>query len=111
MTLDDPERGDLNHIGKPLKLSATPGSIRHRDPALSQYSREILARHGYSAAEIKGWWRGRRRQRFSCGEFPGSFEMDIPLEPDLATKANTAALSDPSWRIGILNQTEILNQT
>ena len=105
VTLDDPERGDLNHIGNPLKLSATPGSIRHRDPALSQYSREILARHGYSAAEIKGWWRGRRWQRFSCGEFPGSFEMDTSSGIQLAREADSSARSHPSRGNRILNQT------
>ena len=54
VTLDDPELGELNHIGIPVKLSATPGSIRTRGPALGQHSREILAEHGYSAAEIEG---------------------------------------------------------
>ena len=52
VTLDDPELGELNHIGIPVKLSATPGSIRTRGPALGQHSREILAEHGYSEAEI-----------------------------------------------------------
>ena len=52
VTLDDPDLGELNHIGIPVKLSETPGSIRHRGPALGQHSREILAEHGYSVAEI-----------------------------------------------------------
>ena len=59
VTLDDPELGQLNHIGVPVKLSATPGSIRHRGPALGQHSREILAEHGYSAAEIDGLIEGK----------------------------------------------------
>ena len=52
VTLDDPDLGELNHIGIPVKLSETPGSIRHRGPALGQHSREILVEHGYSTAEI-----------------------------------------------------------
>ena len=52
VTLDDPELGQLNHIGVPVKLSETPGSIRHRGPALGQHSREILAEHGYTEEEV-----------------------------------------------------------
>ena len=59
VTLDDPELGEINHIGVPVKLSATPGSIRHRGPALGQHSREILAEHGCSAAEIEGLIEGK----------------------------------------------------
>ena len=50
--LDDPELGRLRHIGVPVKLSATPGSIRHRAPALGEHSEEILAAEGYTTAEI-----------------------------------------------------------
>jgi formyl-CoA transferase len=59
VTLDDEELGELNHIGIPVKLSATPGSIRTRGPALGQHSREILAEHGYSEAEISALVEGK----------------------------------------------------
>ena len=51
--LDDPELGELNHIGIPVKLSETPGSIRHRGPALGQHTREILSEHGYTDEEVE----------------------------------------------------------
>ena len=53
VTLDDEELGTLQNIGVPVKLSATPGSIRQRGPALGQHSREILREHGYTEAEVE----------------------------------------------------------
>ena len=50
--LADPELGTLHHIGIPVKLSATPGSIRHRAPALGEHSEEVLRAVGYSEAEV-----------------------------------------------------------
>ena len=52
--LDDPELGLLRHIGIPVKLSATPGNIRHRAPALGEHSREILLEAGFPKAEVEG---------------------------------------------------------
>ena len=52
VTLQDDELGDLQNIGVPVKLSATPGQIRHRGPALGEHSREVLREHGYTAAEV-----------------------------------------------------------
>ena len=40
--LEDPELGTLHNIGIPVKLSKTPGRIRHRAPALGEHSMEIL---------------------------------------------------------------------
>ena len=52
VTLHDPELGELRNIGIPVKLSATPGSIRHRAPALGEHTRRILQEHGYADAEV-----------------------------------------------------------
>ncbi len=53
VTLPDDELGDLQNIGVPVKLSATPGRIRHRGPALGQHTREVLLEHGYATAEVE----------------------------------------------------------
>jgi formyl-CoA transferase len=51
--LDDPDLGRLRHIGIPVKLSATPGRIRRRAPALGEHSREVLAAAGFGDGEIE----------------------------------------------------------
>jgi crotonobetainyl-CoA:carnitine CoA-transferase CaiB-like acyl-CoA transferase len=51
--LDDPMLGRLRNIGIPVKLSATPGRIRHRAPALGEHSREVLMEAGFSEEEIE----------------------------------------------------------
>ena len=50
----DPELGTIHNIGVPVKLSATPGSIRRRAPALGEHSAEILMEHGFSQVEVEG---------------------------------------------------------
>jgi len=52
--LEDQELGTLHNIGIPVKLSATPGSIRHRAPALGEHTREVLREAGFSTDEITG---------------------------------------------------------
>ena len=52
VTLADDEMGELQNIGIPVKLSATPGSIRHRGPGLGEHTRELLLEHGYTEAEV-----------------------------------------------------------
>ncbi len=52
VTLTDDEMGELQNIGVPVKLSATPGSIRHRAPGLGEHTRAILLEHGYTTAEV-----------------------------------------------------------
>jgi crotonobetainyl-CoA:carnitine CoA-transferase CaiB-like acyl-CoA transferase len=51
--LQDPELGLLHNIGIPLKLSATPGRICRRAPALGKHSRDILIAAGFSDAEVE----------------------------------------------------------
>ena len=50
--IDDDELGKIKNIGVPVKLSATPGRIRHRGPALGEHSREVLLEHGYTEGEV-----------------------------------------------------------
>ena len=49
---EDPELGTIHNIGVPVKLSATPGSIRRRGPALGEHSGEILLEHGFTQGEV-----------------------------------------------------------
>lgn len=44
--------GTYRHIESPIKLSATPASLRHRAPLVGEQTDEILAELGYSLAEI-----------------------------------------------------------
>ena len=48
----DPELGTIRNIGVPVKLSATPGSIRRRAPALGQHSIEVLLENGFAREEV-----------------------------------------------------------
>jgi crotonobetainyl-CoA:carnitine CoA-transferase CaiB-like acyl-CoA transferase len=41
-------------IETPFRMSATPGTIRHRAPQLGEHTAEILAGLGYSAADVTG---------------------------------------------------------
>ena len=50
--LEDPELGTLHNIGIPVKLSATPGSIRRRAPALGEHTSEVLRESGFSQEEV-----------------------------------------------------------
>ena len=50
--LEDPELGTLHNIGIPVKLSATPGRIRHRAPGLGEHSRQILLDAGLHEDEV-----------------------------------------------------------
>jgi formyl-CoA transferase len=39
-------------LGTPIKLSRTPGGTRHPPPRFAEHTQEVLARHGFSEAEI-----------------------------------------------------------
>ena len=49
---EDPVLGTIHNIGVPVKLSATPGSIRRRAPALGEHSAEILLERGFTQHEV-----------------------------------------------------------
>lgn len=53
LTVDDPEVGCYKQIGFPMKLSKTPGSIRHRAPKLGEHTEDLLRECGYSKQEIE----------------------------------------------------------
>jgi formyl-CoA transferase len=40
-------------LGTPIKLSRTPGGTRAVPPRFGQHGAAVLARHGYSEAEIE----------------------------------------------------------
>ena len=50
--MEDPELGTIHNIGVPVKLSATPGKIRRRAPALGEHSVEVLLQHGFTQEEV-----------------------------------------------------------
>lgn len=50
--LRHPMLGPASTVGIPLKLEATPGSVRLAAPLIGEHSAEVLAELGYSPAEI-----------------------------------------------------------
>ena len=53
-TLMHPTIGATRVIGAPIKLSATPASLRTAPPVLGQHTDTVLGELGYSAADITG---------------------------------------------------------
>ena len=51
-TLDHPVVGRYRTMTKPVRFSETPGPAPTASPTFGQHSDEVLAAHGYSAAEI-----------------------------------------------------------
>ena len=50
---DHPQGGKIRLVGSPMKLSATPVSVRRAPPLLGQHTREILEQAGLSAEQIE----------------------------------------------------------
>jgi formyl-CoA transferase len=53
VTMDHPVEGTMKGLGIPIKLSATPGSIRYPPPLLGQHTDELLEEAGFSAEESR----------------------------------------------------------
>ena len=47
------KRGNFKALGTPIKLSRTPGGLRHTPPRFAQDSEQILAEHGFDSAAIQ----------------------------------------------------------
>ena len=47
-----PEVGPFRLVGPPVKLSATPVTLRHAPPTVGEHNRSVLAAHGLSSEEI-----------------------------------------------------------
>ncbi len=54
LSLDHPQRGTVQQIGIPFKLSDTPGTVRSFAPLPGQHTVELLESVGYGRAEIEG---------------------------------------------------------
>jgi crotonobetainyl-CoA:carnitine CoA-transferase CaiB-like acyl-CoA transferase len=50
--LQHPVAGATKALGLPIKLGATPGSVRRPAPTFGQHTREVLLQHGFGADEI-----------------------------------------------------------
>jgi len=50
---DHPVAGRFKTVATPVRLSATPGSIRTPSPTLGEHTRQVLAEAGYSEGEIE----------------------------------------------------------
>ncbi len=50
--MDHPVEGTVNGLGIPVKLSETPGEIRHAAPLLGEHTEKTLTELGYSEEEI-----------------------------------------------------------
>lgn len=52
VTIDDPRHGKMRAFGIPIKLSATPGSIRTGPAGFGEHTEAVLTEIGYLPAEI-----------------------------------------------------------
>jgi crotonobetainyl-CoA:carnitine CoA-transferase CaiB-like acyl-CoA transferase len=50
--MDHPVAGRVRAPGIPVRMSATPPTVRRHPPVLGEHTDEVLAEIGYSAPEI-----------------------------------------------------------
>jgi len=50
--LTHPVAGEMTNLANPVNLHTTPAQIRRAPPVLGEHSEEVLAQHGFSAAEV-----------------------------------------------------------
>lgn len=50
--LESHELGSMKHLGVPVKLSETPGSVRTLAPALGQHTEDVLLENGFTKEEV-----------------------------------------------------------
>lgn len=79
------EKDGFVGLGTPIKLSRTPGGTRAAPPRFGQHTQEVLARLGFSEAEIAGtkpasWWRSGASERRSSMSLAEIREADAPPE-------------------------------
>jgi alpha-methylacyl-CoA racemase len=53
VSYEQPEMGEIQQLGFPIKLSRTPAGIHRPAPALGEHTAEVLGDSGYSAEEIQ----------------------------------------------------------
>ncbi len=51
--VDHPVLGKVQEVGVPIKMSATPGRVRHAAPELGQHTEEVLLEHGFGWDDIQ----------------------------------------------------------
>jgi crotonobetainyl-CoA:carnitine CoA-transferase CaiB-like acyl-CoA transferase len=51
--VDDAAGGRVRQVGMGVKLSETPGRIRHVGPRIGQHTSEVMRTLGYAQAEIE----------------------------------------------------------
>jgi formyl-CoA transferase len=52
VTMEHPEEGTVRGLGIPVKLSATPGTVRRAAPLLGEHTEEVLLEAGLGAAAV-----------------------------------------------------------
>ena len=49
--------GKVPQVGIPIRLSETPGRVRHPGPVTGQHTAQVLANLGYTQEQVEEWRR------------------------------------------------------